>query len=170
MADTTELAQSASALLRRCRTALDGMRSRAGLANVGKPTGSFLLAGPTGVGKTEMAKQLAAVLGINFVRFDMEKHAVARLIGSPPGYVGFEQGGLLTDAIRKNPYSVLLLDEIEKAHPDMRSSDHCPENAFLRVRCMSCSIPSTPRVVCSRSTPPGGRPWATPLRNWSANR
>jgi len=99
------------------------IRSRAGLANVGKPTGSFLLAGPTGVGKTEMAKQLAAVLGINFVRFDMseymEKHAVARLIGSPPGYVGFEQGGLLTDAIRKNPYSVLLLDEIEKAHPDM---------------------------------------------------
>ena len=101
------------------------MRSRAGLANVGKPTGSFLLAGPTGVGKTEMAKQLAAVLGINFVRFDMseymEKHAVARLIGSPPGYVGFEQGGLLTDAIRKNPYTVLLLDEIEKAHPDMFS-------------------------------------------------
>jgi len=99
------------------------LRSRAGLANVGKPTGSFLLAGPTGVGKTEMAKQLAAVLGIHFVRFDMseymEKHAVARLIGSPPGYVGFEQGGMLTDAIRKNPYSVLLLDEIEKAHPDM---------------------------------------------------
>ncbi|EHJ46680.1 ATP-dependent Clp protease, ATP-binding subunit clpA [Solidesulfovibrio carbinoliphilus subsp. oakridgensis] len=99
------------------------LRSRAGLANAGKPTGSFLLAGPTGVGKTEMAKQLAAVLGINFVRFDMseymEKHAVARLIGSPPGYVGFEQGGLLTDAIRKHPYSVLLLDEIEKAHPDM---------------------------------------------------
>lgn len=99
------------------------LRSRAGLANAGKPTGSFLLAGPTGVGKTEMAKQLASVLGIHFVRFDMseymEKHAVARLIGSPPGYVGFEQGGLLTDAIRKHPYSVLLLDEIEKAHPDM---------------------------------------------------
>jgi ATP-dependent Clp protease ATP-binding subunit ClpA len=99
------------------------MRSRAGLGSAGKPTGSFLLTGPTGVGKTEMATQLAAVLGINFVRFDMseymEKHAVARLIGSPPGYVGFEQGGLLTDAIRKNPYSVLLLDEIEKAHPDM---------------------------------------------------
>ncbi len=99
------------------------LRSRAGLANAGKPTGSFLLAGPTGVGKTEMAKQLAAVLGVHFVRFDMseymEKHAVARLIGSPPGYVGFEQGGLLTDAIRKHPYSVLLLDEIEKAHPDM---------------------------------------------------
>ncbi|MFP5259036.1 MAG: ATP-dependent Clp protease ATP-binding subunit ClpA [Acidobacteriota bacterium] len=99
------------------------LRSRAGLAHAGKPTGSFLLAGPTGVGKTELAKQLAAVLGVNFVRFDMseymEKHAVARLIGSPPGYVGFEQGGLLTDAIRKHPYSVLLLDEIEKAHPDM---------------------------------------------------
>ncbi len=99
------------------------LRARAGLANAGKPTGSFLLAGPTGVGKTEMAKQLASVLGIHFVRFDMseymEKHAVARLIGSPPGYVGFEQGGLLTDAIRKHPYSVLLLDEIEKAHPDM---------------------------------------------------
>ncbi len=99
------------------------LRSRAGLANVGKPTGSFLLAGPTGVGKTELAKQLAVVLGIHFVRFDMseymEKHAVARLIGSPPGYVGFEQGGLLTDAIRKHPYTVLLLDEIEKAHPDM---------------------------------------------------
>ncbi|MYL84222.1 ATP-dependent Clp protease ATP-binding subunit ClpA [Desulfovibrio aerotolerans] len=101
------------------------LRSRAGLAHSGKPTGSFLLAGPTGVGKTELAKQLAAVLGVNFVRFDMseymEKHAVARLIGSPPGYVGFEQGGLLTDAIRKHPYSVLLLDEIEKAHPDMFS-------------------------------------------------
>ena len=99
------------------------LRSRAGLANIGKPTGSFLLAGPTGVGKTELAKQLAAVLGIHFVRFDMseymEKHAVARLIGAPPGYVGFEQGGLLTDVIRKHPYSVLLLDEIEKAHPDM---------------------------------------------------
>ncbi|GAB6035638.1 ATP-dependent Clp protease ATP-binding subunit ClpA [Fundidesulfovibrio butyratiphilus] len=98
-------------------------RSRAGLAPAGKPTGNFLLAGPTGVGKTELAKQLANVLGMNFVRFDMseymEKHAVARLIGAPPGYVGFEQGGLLTDAIRKNPHTVLLLDEIEKAHPDM---------------------------------------------------
>jgi ATP-dependent Clp protease ATP-binding subunit ClpA len=99
------------------------LRSRAGLANAGKPTGSFLLAGPTGVGKTELAKQLAAVLGVHFLRFDMseymEKHAVARLIGAPPGYVGFEQGGMLTDAIRKHPYAVLLLDEIEKAHPDM---------------------------------------------------
>ncbi len=100
-------------------------RSRAGLNNPQSPTGSFLFAGPTGVGKTEVARQLAASLGINFERFDMseymEKHAVARLIGSPPGYVGFEQGGLLTDAIRKHPYSVLLLDEIEKAHPDVFS-------------------------------------------------
>jgi ATP-dependent Clp protease ATP-binding subunit ClpA len=98
-------------------------RSRAGLALPGKPTGSFLLAGPTGVGKTELARQLALAMGINFMRFDMseymEKHAVARLIGAPPGYVGFEQGGLLTDGVRKHPHSVLLLDEIEKAHPDM---------------------------------------------------
>ena len=100
-------------------------RSRAGLGNAERPLGSFLLTGPTGVGKTELAKQLAACLGVAFVRFDMseymEKHAVARLIGAPPGYVGFEQGGLLTDAIRKTPHCVLLLDEIEKAHMDMFS-------------------------------------------------
>ncbi len=100
-------------------------RSRAGLGNPLSPTGSFLFAGPTGVGKTEVARQLATQLGIHFERFDMseymEKHAVARLIGAPPGYIGFEQGGLLTDAIRKHPYSVLLLDEIEKAHPDVFS-------------------------------------------------
>jgi len=100
-------------------------RSRAGLGNPQAPTGSFLFAGPTGVGKTEVARQLAASLSINFERFDMseymEKHAVARLIGAPPGYVGFDQGGLLTDAIRKHPYTVLLLDEIEKAHPDVFS-------------------------------------------------
>ena len=100
-------------------------RSRAGLGNPLAPTGSFLFAGPTGVGKTEVARQLAAALSIHFERFDMseymEKHAVARLIGAPPGYVGFDQGGLLTDAIRKHPYSVLLLDEIEKAHPDVFS-------------------------------------------------
>ncbi len=100
-------------------------RSRAGLCNPTSPTGSFLFAGPTGVGKTEVARQLAAAMKVHFERFDMseymEKHAVARLIGAPPGYIGFEQGGLLTDAIRKHPYSVLLLDEIEKAHPDVFS-------------------------------------------------
>ena len=100
-------------------------RSRAGLGNPQAPTGSFLFAGPTGVGKTEVARQLASALAVNFERFDMseymEKHAVARLIGAPPGYIGFDQGGLLTDAIRKHPYSVLLLDEIEKAHPDVFS-------------------------------------------------
>lgn len=98
-------------------------RSRAGLGIPGRPVGSFLFTGPTGVGKTEAARQLAMQLGVEFVRFDMseymEKHAVARLIGAPPGYVGFEQGGLLTDRIRKYPHSVLLLDEIEKAHPDL---------------------------------------------------
>ncbi len=97
--------------------------SRAGLGNPNKPTGSFLFAGPTGVGKTELAKQLAAVMGVEFIRFDMseymEKHTVSRLIGAPPGYVGFDQGGQLTDAINKHPYSVVLLDEIEKAHPDL---------------------------------------------------
>jgi ATP-dependent Clp protease ATP-binding subunit ClpA len=98
-------------------------RARAGLGQPEKPTGSFLFTGPTGVGKTEVARQLAAQMGIEFLRFDMseymEKHAVSRLIGSPPGYVGFEQGGLLTDAVIRNPHSVLLLDEIEKAHEDI---------------------------------------------------
>ncbi|MEW6733691.1 MAG: ATP-dependent Clp protease ATP-binding subunit ClpA [Acidobacteriota bacterium] len=97
--------------------------SRAGLGNPEKPIGSFLFSGPTGVGKTELAKQLAFVLGINFLRFDMseymEKHTVSRLVGAPPGYVGFDQGGLLTDAINKTPHAVLVLDEIEKAHPDL---------------------------------------------------
>jgi ATP-dependent Clp protease ATP-binding subunit ClpA len=100
-------------------------RARAGLGSPERPIGSFLFTGPTGVGKTEISKQMAAVLGIQFIRFDMseymEKHTVARLIGAPPGYVGFDQGGLLTEAIRKHPYSVLLLDEIEKAHPDIFS-------------------------------------------------
>ncbi|WP_022663740.1 ATP-dependent Clp protease ATP-binding subunit ClpA [Desulfospira joergensenii] len=98
-------------------------RSRAGLAAPDRPIGSFLFSGPTGVGKTEVAKQLAAHMGIEFLRFDMseymEKHAVSRLIGAPPGYVGFDQGGILTDNIRKHPHSVLLLDEIEKAHMDL---------------------------------------------------
>jgi len=98
-------------------------RKKAGLTREDKPIGSFLFVGPTGVGKTEIAKQLARILGINFLRFDMseyqEKHSVAKLIGSPPGYVGCEKGGLLTEAIRKQPHTVLLLDEIEKAHPDI---------------------------------------------------
>ena len=97
--------------------------SRAGLGQPEKPVGSFLFSGPTGVGKTEVAKQLAQTLGLQFLRFDMseymEKHTVSRLIGAPPGYVGFDQGGLLTEAITRNPHSVLLLDEIEKAHPDL---------------------------------------------------
>jgi len=97
--------------------------ARSGLGNTAKPIGSFLFSGPTGVGKTEVAKQLAFILGVELIRFDMseymERHAVSRLIGAPPGYVGFDQGGLMTEAITKHPYSVLLLDEIEKAHPDI---------------------------------------------------
>lgn len=97
--------------------------NRSGLGDTDRPVGSFLFAGPTGVGKTELAKQLANILGVNFVRFDMseymEAHTVSRLIGAPPGYVGYEQSGLLTDAIVKTPHCVLLLDELEKAHPDV---------------------------------------------------
>ena len=97
--------------------------ARSGLGNPLKPIGSFLFSGPTGVGKTEVARQLASVMGIELIRFDMseymERHSVSRLIGAPPGYTGFEQGGLLTEAITKHPYAVLLLDEIEKAHPDV---------------------------------------------------
>jgi len=97
--------------------------SRAGLRGADKPIGSYLFSGPTGVGKTEVARQLSIALGINLTRFDMseymERHSVSRLIGAPPGYVGFDQGGLLTDSIDQHPHSVLLLDEIEKAHPDL---------------------------------------------------
>jgi len=97
--------------------------SRSGLGNPQKPIGNFLFSGPTGVGKTEVARQLAYVLGVELIRFDMseymERHAVSRLIGAPPGYVGFDQGGLLTEAVNKQPYSVVLLDEVEKAHPDI---------------------------------------------------
>ncbi len=98
-------------------------RSRAGLGSPERPVGCFLFTGPTGVGKTEVSLQVARILGVEFIRFDMseymEKHAVARLIGAPPGYIGFDQGGLMTDGIRKHPHSVLLMDEIEKAHPDL---------------------------------------------------
>ncbi|MDP6981145.1 MAG: ATP-dependent Clp protease ATP-binding subunit ClpA [Myxococcota bacterium] len=98
-------------------------RARAGLGGSDRPIGSFLFTGPTGVGKTELSKQLAKTLGVPFLRYDMseymEKHAVSRLIGAPPGYVGYDQGGMLIEDVRKNPYAVLLLDEIEKAHPDV---------------------------------------------------
>jgi len=97
--------------------------SRAGLGKTDKPIGSFLFSGPTGVGKTEVAKQLAFTLGIELIRFDMseymERHTVSKLIGSPPGYVGYNEGGQLTEAVRRRPYTVVLFDEIEKAHPDV---------------------------------------------------
>ncbi|MCH8976304.1 MAG: AAA family ATPase, partial [Proteobacteria bacterium] len=97
--------------------------ARSGLGNPQQPVGAFLFAGPTGVGKTEITKQLAGIMGIELIRFDMseymERHTVSRLIGAPPGYVGFDQGGLLTEEINKHPHSVLLLDEVEKAHPDV---------------------------------------------------
>jgi ATP-dependent Clp protease ATP-binding subunit ClpA len=97
--------------------------SRAGLREPEKPIGSYLFSGPTGVGKTEVAKQLSITLGVELVRFDMseymERHSVSRLIGAPPGYVGFDQGGLLTESVSKNPHSIILLDEIEKAHPEV---------------------------------------------------
>jgi ATP-dependent Clp protease ATP-binding subunit ClpA len=97
--------------------------SRAGLTEDNKPIGSFMFAGPTGVGKTEISKQLSNILGLELIRFDMseymERHTVSRLIGAPPGYVGFDQGGLLTEAVTKHPHSIVLLDEVEKAHPEV---------------------------------------------------
>ena len=124
-------------------------RSRAGLAQPERPAGCFLFTGPTGVGKTELAKQLAMLLGNEFIRFDMseymEKHAVARLIGAPPGYVGFEQGGLLVDAVRTHPYSVVLLDEIEKAHPDIY-------NVLLQVMDHATLTDNTGRKADFRNT------------------
>ena len=124
-------------------------RSRAGLAQPDRPAGCFLFTGPTGVGKTELAKQLALLLGNEFIRFDMseymEKHAVARLIGAPPGYVGFEQGGLLVDAVRTHPYSVVLLDEIEKAHPDIY-------NVLLQVMDHATLTDNTGRKADFRNT------------------
>src|SRR4029079_18144009 len=108
--------------------------ARSGLRTGERPVGSFLFCGPTGVGKTELSKQLARSLGVPFLRYDMseysERHTVSRLIGAPPGYVGFEQAGMLTDAILKNPHSIVLLDEVEKAHPEiwnilLQVMDHC---------------------------------------------
>jgi ATP-dependent Clp protease ATP-binding subunit ClpA len=124
-------------------------RSRAGFNSPTRPVASFLFVGPTGVGKTELARQLATNLGVPLHRFDMgeyqEKHTVARLIGAPPGYVGYEEGGLLTEAVRKAPHSVLLLDEIEKAHPDIF-------NTLLQVLDYATLTDSTGRKADFRNT------------------
>lgn len=150
------------------------LRSRAGLNKESRPAASFLFHGPTGVGKTEMAKALADLLSVSFLRFDMseymEKHAVSRLIGSPPGYVGFEQGGLLTEAIRKTPHAVLLLDEVEKAHPDIY-------NVLLQVMDYATLTDNTGRkadfrnVVLIMTTNAGAREMEqSPVGFWSASR
>ena len=112
--------------------------SRSGLNEEGKPIGSFLFAGPTGVGKTEVTRQLAMVMGVELLRYDMseymERHTVSRLIGAPPGYVGFDQGGLLTEAVTQNPHSIVLLDEIEKAHPEVfRKGCLCRQQHLSRL-------------------------------------
>ena len=124
-------------------------RSRAGFRETEKPIASFLFVGPTGVGKTELARQLALIMGIELIRFDMseyqEKHTVARLIGAPPGYVGYEEGGQLTEAVRKHPYCVLLLDEIEKAHPDVF-------NALLQIMDYATLTDNTGRKTDFRNT------------------
>jgi len=124
-------------------------RSRAGFRETEKPIASFLFVGPTGVGKTELARQLAFIMGIELIRFDMseyqEKHTVARLIGAPPGYVGYEEGGQLTEAVRKHPYCVLLLDEIEKAHPDVF-------NALLQIMDYATLTDNTGRKADFRNT------------------
>jgi ATP-dependent Clp protease ATP-binding subunit ClpA len=153
-------------------------RSRAGLSQPDRPVGCFLFTGPTGVGKTELAKQLALHLGNEFIRFDMseymEKHAVARLIGAPPGYVGFEQGGQLVDAVRTHPYCVVLLDEIEKAHEDIYSillqvMDHAAltdntgrkadfRNAVLILTSNAGSREMSQKTLGFSGVPPGGDP------------
>lgn len=145
--------------------------SRAGLGHPDKPIGSYLFSGPTGVGKTELAKQLAKTLGVEFLRFDMseymEKHTVSRLIGAPPGYVGFDQGGLLTDAITKTPYAVLVLDEIEKAHPDLFNillqvmdhatlTDHNGKKADFRNTILIMTTNAGAREMSSRQIGFGG--------------
>lgn len=147
-------------------------RHRAGLSHPDKPIGSFLFTGPTGVGKTELSRQLASALGIELIRFDMseymEKHSISRLLGSPPGYVGFNEGALLTDSVRKNPHCVLLLDEIEKAHPDIF-------NALLQIMDHATITDTTGRkadfrnVILIMTSNVGGREMSANLIGFSDN-